>query len=95
MLYNDLFSYNQSGVTFNGTLQINVPGIENPIILNDISIYFTDKTDYSNATTVGVVTVNYVSTGLIVIEATMDQAEAISQSSVISLSQSSEVSIEY
>ena len=94
MLYNDLSSYNQSGVTFTGILQINVPGISNPIILNNVSVYFSDTVDYSNATTVGVVSINYVSTGLIVIEATADQAEAISQSTVISLNSLSSTTIQ-
>ncbi len=94
MLYDDLFSYNQSGIEFSGSLQINVPGFENPIILNNISLYFSDTVDYSNATTIGLVSINYVSTGLIVIEATADQAEAISQSSIISLNSLSSTTIE-
>lgn len=94
MLYNDTVGYSQSGISFNGTLQINIPGISLPLILNDISIYFPDKVDYSNATTIGVVSVNYVSTGLVVIEANSDQAQAISASSVISLGNISNVTIE-
>jgi hypothetical protein len=94
MQYNDSIAYNQSGVSFSGTLQINIPGISLPLILNDISIYFLEKVDYSNATTVGVVSVNYVSTGLVVIEASSEQAQAISQSSVISLGNMSNVTIE-
>lgn len=94
MLYNDIISYNQSGVSYSGILQINVPGFLEPIIVNDITIYFVSKTDYSNATTIGLVSIDYVASGIIVIEATAAQAEAISESSLVALSNSSYTTIE-
>lgn len=93
MLYNDTIGYNQPGLSFNGTLEINVPGISLPIILNDISVYLFGDVDYSNSTTVGLVTINSISTGYIVIEATEDQATAISQSSTIFLNSTSEITL--
>jgi hypothetical protein len=93
MLYNDSIAYSQSGVSFIGTVQINVSGISSPIILNNISVYLFGNEDYSNSTTVGLVTLNYVSAGYVIIEATADQAEAISQSSSIILNSTSEISL--
>jgi hypothetical protein len=94
MLYNDTISYSQPGVSFQGTLQINVTGISAPIVINDIQIILLQEVDHSNATTIGVVSVNYVSSGFVVIEANSAQAQAISESSVISLSSTSNVTIE-
>ena len=95
MLYNDLITYNQTNITYTGTIQINVPGISNPIILNNITVVISVEEDFSNATTVGYVTFDYVPGGIVTIEATQDQAEALVAASTIYISSNSgEVSIE-
>jgi len=90
MLYNDIITYNQSQVSYNGTLVINVAGQENPIILNSVTVFVGAEPDYSNATTIGLVTVDLRPTGIISIGATDEQAYAIASSSSIYLIPSSE-----
>lgn len=95
MLYNDIITYNHNNITYTGTVQINVPGISNPIILNNITVVISVEEDFSNATTVGYVTFDYVPGGIVTIEATQDQAEALVAASTIYISSNSgEVSIE-
>lgn len=95
MLYNENIIYNNSNFTYTGTLVINVPGISSPIILNDITIIFNPVNDYSNNTTIGIVSYNVNPSGVIVFEATSTQAQAISQSEVITLNTvSGEVSVQ-
>jgi hypothetical protein len=93
MQYNDSIAYNQSNLSYLGTLEIRVPTLSLPIILNDINIVLFGDVDYSNSTTVGLVTINSISTGYVVIEATEDQATAISQSSTIFLNSTSEITL--
>jgi hypothetical protein len=92
MKYNDLITYNHNNITYNGTIYINVPGLSNPIILNNITVVVATEPDYSNATTVGVVTFDLAPSGIMTIEATDEQAYAISESSTIYLVPSSETS---
>jgi len=95
MLYNDLITYNQTNITYTGTIQINVPGISNPIILNNVTVVVSTEPDYSNATTLGIVTYDFAPTGILTIEANQDQAEAISSADILYInSASGEISIE-
>lgn len=95
MLYNDIISYNHNNITYTGTVQINVPGISSPIILSDITIVISVEQDFSNATTVGYVTFDYVPGGIVTVESTQSQAEALVSASTIYIdSTSGEVSIQ-
>lgn len=92
MLYNENFTYNNANITYNGVLHINIPGISAPVILSNITVVFGGDIDYSNATTIGLITYDISSTGIITISATQDQAEAVSQSGIIYLVGESETS---
>lgn len=95
MIYNDIISYNHNNITYVGIVQINVPGISNPIILNNITVVISVTQDYSNATTVGYVTFDPVANGIVTIESTQSQAEALVSASTIYIdSISGEVSIQ-
>ena len=85
MLYNDLIAYNQSGVSYHGTLVLSVPGMSNIILPSSIAIYIADEIDYTNATTVGFATIAFVSSGSVTIETTQQQAYSIAESSVVYL----------
>ena len=93
MKYNDLITYNHNNITYNGTIHINVPGLSNPIILNNITVVVATEPDYSNATTMGLVTFDLAPSGIMTIEATDEQAYAISESSTIYLVPSAETSL--
>lgn len=95
MFYNENITYNRTQVTYSGVVRINVFGISNPIILNNITVVISVDEDFSTATTIGYVTFDYVPNGIITIEATQDQAEALVAASTIYInSNSGEVSIE-
>lgn len=83
MLYNDLAGYSQSGVSYQGSLTLSIPGLSSLIIPGSISIYIADKIDLDNATTVGFATISSVKTGSITLETTQQQAQSIAQSSTI------------
>jgi hypothetical protein len=94
MLYNDLITYNQQNITYIGTIQINVPGLSNPIIVGDITVVISVEEDFSNMTTIGFITYDFTPSGIMSFEATEDQAYAISQSSTVYISPTGEVAIE-
>jgi len=73
MLYNDIITYNETNITYTGVVQINVPGISNPIILNNITFVIFSAEDFSNATTIGYVTFDYVPNGIITFENFKDE----------------------
>lgn len=83
MLYNDLIGYSQSGVSYQGTLTLSIPGVSNLILPGSIAIYIADQLDLTNATTVGFATISSVKTGAITIETTQQQAYSIAESSTV------------
>jgi len=89
MLYNDIITYNHNNITYTGTVQINVPGISNPIIIGNITVAIAVEEDFSNVTTIGYVTFDYVPGGIVTIEASQEQAEALVGASAIYINSSS------
>jgi len=94
MKYNELLTYNESSVSYIGSIQINVSGIDSPIIISQPSIFFAETVDYNNATVIGLVTIDSVSSSQISITATQEQALAIADASVIYITPSANVSYE-
>jgi hypothetical protein len=66
--------YNQASISYAGTLIINVEGIANPIILNNITVITSVKNDYSTASTIGVISIDYAPTGIITLEVGSSQS---------------------
>jgi hypothetical protein len=96
MKYNSNLTYNESGFLYIGSLLISVPSIVNPILINNITILIDPVEDYSNNTTIGVVSYDIAPSGVMSFEATDFQAEAILGSQIITLdSISGEVTIQY
>lgn len=94
MLYNDLISYNQSGVSFNGSLKISAPGLSAPIIIGDINIFFSSEIDYSHSSTIGVVTVTYAQSGLVSYEMLDQLGSALVSYSIAEAGSEAQLSIE-
>jgi len=94
MLYNESIAYNQANTTYNGDLYIYVAGIENPIIVNNISFFFVSNQDYSNLTTISVISIDVSPEGIISIEANADQVQALLATSVIGITGEAEISID-
>lgn len=94
MLYNNNILYDQPQISFVGTIVINVIGIENPIILSNVSVSVSLYEDFSNATTVAVLSYDVVENGILVVEATQSQASALIEAAISSTStQTAEVTL--
>jgi hypothetical protein len=94
MLYNEPISYSQANTTFNGDLYIYVASIENPIIVNNVTFFFVSNQDYSNLTTISVISVDVSPEGRISIEAYADQVDSLLATSVIGITGEAEISID-
>jgi len=95
MLYNDLINYNQNNVSYTGTVVLNIQGISNPIILNNIIINFSADQNYSSTTTIAVMSIDIAPSGVITIEALPGQAAALLQATKINVLSNTSVSVEY
>ena len=96
MNYNSTLAYNNPGFLYIGSLLLSVPGIVDPITVNNITILIDPIEDYSNNTTIGVVTYSVGPSGIMSFETSDFQAEAIIGSEIITLdSVSGEVTIQY
>lgn len=68
MLYNAEIEYNQPFTQYYGTLIVNAQSLSSPIVLNNITLLVLIDEDYTNQTTIGIITLDYASSGIIEIE---------------------------
>lgn len=94
MKYNDSLKYNEPSVSYIGSIQINIIGISDPIIVNSVAIYFAENPDYQNSTTLGIVTIDSISSSEMSITATQEQAFAIADATVIYVTPTASTSYE-
>ena len=94
MLYNDLISYNQPGINFIGDIKIIVPGVSSPILIGGVKVFFASEIDYSNSTTLGVVTVVYSSSGSISLGTGQQSSTALVSYVVSETDSTAQISIE-
>ena len=85
MQYNTGLQYNNAGINYIGSLVINVSGISNPIILNNIKISFAGSQDYSNLTTVAVLSIDVNPSGVITIETVKENLSALTSVEAITI----------
>lgn len=83
MFYNENIFYNSINITYNGSVNISVPGIPVPINVEDLTVVIGSSIDYANATYSGEISFDYFPTGVITIQATQQQASAIAESNII------------
>ena len=57
--------YSHPSITYAGTLVINVQGLANPIILNNITVVTLVEDDYSTSSTIGVISIDQASSATI------------------------------
>ena len=94
MLYNGLIGYNQTNVTYNGTLILNVIGLTSPIIVNNTTVVFSTSEDNSNFTTMGIISYDTDPFGVMTFEVTEEQADAIVGAEFIVIESSAEFQID-
>jgi hypothetical protein len=93
LLYNQNIGYNEPIISYSGTLVINIEGINNPITVNNITVITLTSEDNSNATTIGVTSIDYAPSGIITISSPIEQLAIISQA-ITNSAYSGEISIQ-
>jgi hypothetical protein len=93
MLYNDSITYSQSNISYFGSLVINIAGISNPITIGNINVIQVTGEDYSNYTTIGVMSIDFTSSGIMTIQVDSSQEAAVYQA-VQSAQESGEIALE-
>jgi hypothetical protein len=76
-MYNMGIAYNQDNATYSGTIIIYAPSLENPIILNNISITSVNQLNYSNYTTIAVLSIDTAPDGTITVSVIDETASAL------------------
>lgn len=85
MLYNQNISYNEPSYSYIGSLIVYAPSLSSPIILNNIAILIGGQEDYSNYSTITVISMDTSSTGVISIEVLDENVSAIISAQTIAL----------
>jgi len=95
MLYDQNIAYAQQNYSYTGTLVIYAPSLSSPIILNNINIQIGGgQEDYSNYTTIAVVSMDISPSGLVTIEVLDQDLSALVAVESMSILSDSEVYIE-
>jgi hypothetical protein len=93
MIYNEAITYDSPNVSYNGTLIIYADSLINPIVLNNITIFYASNEDYSNLTTIGVISMDISPQGIVSVEVLDKDVSAILSAQVISVGTPGEISI--
>jgi hypothetical protein len=92
MLYNTSIGYSQPNYSYIGTLVIYAQSLSSPIILNNITILIGGQEDYSNYTTIALISMDISPSGIISVEVLNEDIAAIVSAQSIAI-QSGEISI--
>lgn len=95
MKYNEALAYNHPNHSYSGTLIIYAASLSSPIVLNGINIQIGGgQEDYSNYTTIAVVSMDVSPSGLVTIEVLDQDLSALVSVQSIAILSDSEVYIE-
>jgi hypothetical protein len=93
MRYNESIIYDQSSISYYGSLIINISGISNPITIGNVNVIQVTKEDYSNYSTIAVMSIDYTSSGIMTIEVDSGQEAAVYQAIQVA-QKSGEIAVE-
>ena len=93
MIYNEAVTYSSSNITYDGTLVIYASSLIDPITLNNVTIFYSANQDYSNYTSIGVVSVDISPYGVITVEVLDQDLSALISAQVISVGVNNEIAI--
>lgn len=93
MLYDQNIAYNQQNYSYTGTLVIYAPSLSSPIILNNIAILIGGQEDYSNYTTIAVVSMEVSPSGYVTVEVLDQDVSALVSVQSIAINDNSEIAI--
>lgn len=93
MLYDQNIAYGQPNYSYTGTLVIYAPSLSSPIILNNIAILIGGQEDYSNYTTIAVVSMEVSPSGYVTVEVLDQDVSALVSVQSIAINDNSEIAI--
>lgn len=93
MLYDSPVGYSQPNIYYVGSVVVRAPSLSSPITLNNVTLLVFAAEDYSNQTTIAVVSVNYTPSGIVEIEVLDEDVQAFFDSSRISSLQGTTISV--
>jgi len=93
MLYNSNLTYNNPNYLYTGILIIKAPSLINPIILNNVIVLYSLNEDYSNYTTIALMSIDTAPSGIVTLEVLDEDVSAILSATIIAVGTPGEVSI--
>lgn len=93
MLYGSPILYDQSGYSYTGTLYIYVPGNPNPITVSNVSVFYAINEDYSNLTTITLVSLEVQSSAIITVVPENEDYTALLTAEIIYITGENEIAV--
>lgn len=93
MLYNQNISYNQPGINYIGSLIIKIASIPSPIVINNVKIVFGGDLDYSNLTTISVLSIEVQGDAVITVIPEYEDYTALLTAEVVYITGNTEISV--
>lgn len=93
MFYGSHINYNQSNYSYVGTLYIYVPGNPNPITVSNVSIFYATNEDYSNLTTITLVSLEIQSNAIITVIPENEDYTALLTAEVLYITGENEIAV--
>lgn len=94
MIYNQPLSYGEPNFSYIGNLYIYVPGKSNPIIVSNVSVFYTLNQDYSNLTTISVLSVEIQNNAIITVIPEGEDYSALLTAEVIYITGENEIAVD-
>lgn len=86
MLYNSPITYSQASVFYAGAVSILAPSLTSPILINNITLLVFANEDYTNQTTIGIISLNYAPSGILEIQVLDEDVQAFFEVDQIAVS---------
>jgi len=93
MLYNDTITYSQPNYSYLGTLYIYVPGNSNPIIVPNVSISFSANEDFSNLTTITLLSLEIQESAIITVIPENEDFTALLTAEIVYITGENEIAV--
>lgn len=93
MFYGSPIAYNEQGYSYTGTLYIYVPGNSNPIVVPNVSVFYAVTEDYSNLTTISVLSIEFEGDAIITVIPENEDYTALLTAEVVYLTGENELSV--
>lgn len=93
MFYGSQIGYDQPNYSYTGTLYVYVPGNANPIIVPNVSLFYQVPEDYSNLTTISLISFEIQGEAIITVVPENEDYTALLTAEVLYLTGENEIAI--